>query len=227
MCKVYGYARVSTAKQKVERQVENIKEYDSSAVVITEAYTGTKMDRPKWNNLYRCVKSGDTIIFDEVSRMSRDADEGFKTYKELFDRGVNLVFLKESTLNTDNFRKTVQIAMTESDVDLILEGINKYLMKLAENQIRSAFATAEHEVKFLHKRTSEGVQRAIAEGKHVGIEKGRKLTTKKSIEKKEIIKKICKDFGGTLTDKEAIETMKIARNTYFKYKKEIKEEMQQ
>ena len=225
MGKVYGYARVSTTKQKVERQVENIKEYDENAIIITEAYTGTKMDRPKWNKFYKRVKAGDTIIFDEVSRMSRDADEGFETYKELFERGVNLVFLKESTLNTDNFRKTVQIAMTDSDVDLILEGINKYLMKLAENQIRSAFATAEHEVDFLHKRTSEGVQRAMAEGKHVGIEKGRKLITKKSVEKKEIMKKICRDFGGTLTDKEAIETMKIARNTYFKYKKEIKKEL--
>ena len=98
-------------------------------------------------------------------------------------------------------------------------------MKLAENQIKSAFETAEHEVKFLHERTSEGVQRAIAEGKQVGIEKGRKLTTKKSVEKKEIIQKICKDFGGNLTDKEAIATMGIARNTYYKYKRELAEEL--
>ena len=94
MCIVYGYCRVSRAKQKVQRQIDNIKAYNPDAVIIAEAFTGTKMDRPKWSNLYRKVKCNDTIIFDEVSRMSRDAEEGFKVYKELYERGVNLVFLK-------------------------------------------------------------------------------------------------------------------------------------
>lgn len=222
MCIVYGYCRVSRAKQKVQRQIDNIKAYNPDAVIIAEAFTGTKMDRPKWSNLYRKVKCNDTIIFDEVSRMSRDAEEGFKVYKELYERGLNLIFLKESTLNTENFRKTTQIAMTDTDVDLILEGVNKYLMKLAENQIKSAFETAQHEVDFLHKRTSEGVQRAIAEGKRVGIEKGRKLVTKKSIEKKEIIRKHCRDFGGSLNDNECMVMTGLSRNTYYKYKRELK-----
>ena len=89
--RVYGYARVSTKKQSIERQIDNIKAVYPDAVIITESYTGTKMDRPNWNKVYKNVHEGDTIVFDEVSRMSRNADEGFAVYKELYDRGVNLV----------------------------------------------------------------------------------------------------------------------------------------
>ena len=223
--RIYGYARVSTKMQKTERQIENIKKAFPEAVIIAESYTGTKMDRPKWNELYKQLKKGDTVVFDEVSRMSRNAEAGFQIYKELFDKGVDLVFLKESTLNTSNFREAMQakIALTGSDVDLILEGVNKFLMKLAENQIKSAFETAEHEVDFLHQRISEGVRRAQADGKRVGTEKGRKLTTKKSIESKEIIKKHSKDFGGTLNDIELMKMTGLSRNTYYRYKRELKE----
>ena len=223
--RIFGYARVSTKMQKTERQIENIKKAFPEAVIIAEAYTGTKMDRPKWNELYKQLKKGDTVVFDEVSRMSRNAEEGFQVYKELFDKGVDLVFLKESTLNTSNFREAMQakIALTGSDVDLILEGVNKFLMKLAENQIKSAFETAEHEVDFLHQRISEGVRRAQADGKRVGTEKGRKLTTKKSIESKEIIKKHSKDFGGSLNDIELMKMTGLSRNTYYRYKRELKE----
>lgn len=65
-----------------------------SAILYEEAYTGTKIDRPKFKTLLRLVKPGDTIVFDEVSRMSRNAEEGFELYKELYDKGVELVFLK-------------------------------------------------------------------------------------------------------------------------------------
>lgn len=222
--RLYGYARISTVKQSIERQIENIKKNFPDAVVITEAYTGTKMDRPGWNKLTKQLHEGDTVVFDEVSRMSRNAEEGFQVYKDLYDKGVNLVFLKESTLNTDNFRKTAQIAMTGNDVDVILKGINDYLMILAENQIKSAFETAQHEVDFLHKRTSEGVRRAQAEGKRVGREPGKKLTTKKSIEKKKEIRKYSKEFNGSLNDKETMKMTGLARNTYYKYKAEMKAE---
>ena len=230
--RIFGYARVSTKMQKTERQIENIKKAFPEAVIIAESYTGTKMDRPKWNELYKQLKKGDTVVFDEVSRMSRNAEEGFQVYKELFGEkclqiclGAELVFLKESTLNTSNFREAMQakIALTGSDVDLILEGVNKFLMKLAENQIKSAFETAEHEVDFLHQRISEGVRRAQADGKRVGTEKGRKLTTKKSIESKEIIKKHSKDFGGSLNDIELMKMTGLSRNTYYRYKRELKE----
>lgn len=223
--RIYGYARVSTPLQKISRQVDNIRKNYPEAVIIEESYTGTKMDRPAWNKMYKNLRDGDTVVFDEVSRMSRDAEDGFRVYQELFDRGVNLVFLKESTLNTDNFKNVAQIPLTGNDIDSILEGINVYLMKVAENQIRAAFRTAQHEVEFLHKRTSEGVRRAQAEGKQVGIAKGTKLTTKKSVEAKEKMLKYSKAFNGTLNDTECIQLIGINRNSYYKYKRELMAEI--
>lgn len=226
MNRIYGYCRVSTLKQKVDRQIENIKAKYPEAVIIAESYTGTRMNRPEWNKLCKQLHEGDTVVFDEVSRMSRNAEEGFQVYKELYEKGINLVFLKESTLNTDNFRNTMQIALTgETIADMYIDTTNKVLLILAENQIKTAFETAEHEVDFLHKRISEGVRRAQASGKRVGTEKGRKLTTRKSVEAKKIIKKHAKDFGGTLNDIELMKMTNLSRNTFYRYKKQIKEEI--
>ena len=225
--RVYGYARVSTMKQNIERQIANIKAAYPDAVIISESYTGTKMDRPAWGRLAAQLREGDTVVFDEVSRMSRNAEEGYAVYEDLYRRGVNLIFLKESTLNTENFRNVQQVALTGGDVDVILEGVNKYLLLLAKNQIKAAFETAQHEVDFLHQRTSEGVRRAQASGKQVGLAQGTKLTTKKSVAAKEVIRQHCRDFGGSLSDSETQKLAGVSRNSYYKYKAELKEEAAQ
>lgn len=74
---IYGYCRISTPKQSIDRQIRNIKQEFPDATLIQEAYTGTKLDRKEWSRLYSNVKSGDTIVFDSVSLMSR-AEEGFQ-----------------------------------------------------------------------------------------------------------------------------------------------------
>ena len=220
---VYGYARISTMKQSIQRQIDNIVSLYPDAVVITEEYTGTKMDRPNWNTLISNIIPGDTIVFDEVSRMSRNADEGFKTYKELYDKGINLVFIKESTLNTENFRATQQIASVGNEIaDLYIETTNKVLMILAEQQIKKAFETAQHEVDFLHKRTSEGIAVARAKGKQIGRRTGAKIETNKAKQCKQKIIELSKDFNGTNKDTEVMAILGLARNTYYKYKAECK-----
>lgn len=112
-------------------------------------------------------------MFDEVSRMSRNGKEGFEDYKTLYDMGVNLVFLKERHIDTDNFRQALQskVSMTGTDVDIILSTVNEYMMKLAERQIEIAFQTAQAEVDYLHQRTSEGVRKAQAAGKQISLKK--------------------------------------------------------
>ena len=222
--RIYGYCRISQKKQSIERQIRNIKEAYPSAVIIEEAFTGTKIDRPEWNKLYTKAKDGDTIVFDSVSRMSRNAEEGFNTYEELYTRGVNLIFLKEKHINTDTYKKSLSglISMTNTNVDLILEGINKYLLALAKEQIRIAFDQAEKEVADLHQRTKEGIETAKLSGKKIGKSKGDTWETKKSKEAKQIILKHSKDFNGTLADIDVIKLAGIARKTYYKYKRELK-----
>ena len=214
-------------KQSIERQIRNIKELFPDAIIVTDEYTGTKLDRPGWTKLYKTVKPGDTIIFDEVSRMSRDAEEGFAVYEDLFLRGVNLMFIKEPHINTDTYKNAMEngVQMTGTNVDYILEGINKYLLSLAKEQIRIAFSQAEKEVEYLHQRTREGIETARLKGKQIGQPKGAKLITKKSIIAKEIIRKHSKDLGGTLDDAEVIKLAGCSRNSFYKYKREIREEV--
>ena len=222
----YGYTRISKKKQNIERQIRNIKQHFPAAIIIQEAYTGTKINRKEWNKLFKIVKAGDRIIFDSVSRMSRNAEEGYAAYEALYNRGVDLVFLKEPHINTETFKRVLAnaIPLTGTNVDYIVEGINQYLLALAKEQIRIAFDQAEKEVTDLHQRTREGIETARLNGKQIGLEKGRKLTTKKSVAAKEIIKKHSKDFCGTLDDTEVITLSGLSRNTYYKYKRELKNE---
>lgn len=224
MC-IYGYCRISTKQQSIERQIRNIRAEYNTAVIVTEAYSGTTLNRPEWNKLYKRIKAGDTIVFDSVSRMSRDSDEGFALYEELYTKGVELVFLKEPHINTATYKSALQnnVSLTGTNVDYILEGINKYLMTLAKEQIKIAFEQAQKEVDDLHQRTKEGIATARLNGKQIGQKPGAKLITKKSIEAKNQIRKYSKDFDGQLSDVECMRMIGLARNTYYKYKRELKE----
>ena len=220
---LYGYARISNPKQSIDRQIRNIKAKYPDAVIVDEAFTGTTSSRPKWQRLFSHVKSGDQIVFDSVSRMSRNAEDGFRDYETLYYRGVELIFLKEPMIDTATFRNALSssVPMTGTNVDLILEGVNRFLMELAREQIRLAFEQAEKEVADLHQRTKEGIETARLNGKQIGRIAGARVTTKKSIHAKAVIQKHSKDFNGSLTDKELIRLLGIARNTYYKYKQEL------
>lgn len=227
--KIYGYCRVSTPTQNIERQERNIKALYSDAIIIKEAFTGTKIEgRKEFKKLLKMVKSGDTIVFDSVSRMSRNAEDGVKLYFELYDKGINLVFLKEQYINTEVYASQLKdkIELTGEIEDYLFEGINAYFRALAARQIRISFDQSEKEVKDLQQRTKEGIETARLNGKQIGGIKGKKLTTKKSIEAKDIIRKHSISFGGSLSDEELQTQAKISRNTLYKYKREIREELQ-
>ena len=143
-------------------------------------------------------------------------------------RGVSLVFLKEPHINTDTFKKALSDAdlkRTGTTVDYILEGVSKYLMSLAKEQIKIAFEQSEKEVQDLHRRTSEGIETARLHGKQIGQRKGAKLTTKKSIAAKEIIKKYNKSFCGMLSNEDTWKLAGISKMSFYKYQKELLAEL--
>lgn len=222
--KVYGYVRVSTAKQNIDRQIRNIKAVYPDAIIVADKFSGTTVDRPNWKKLCKTAASGDLIVFDSVSRMSRNADEGFESYERFFSQDISLVFLKEPHINTETYRKALEsnISMTGNRVDLILEGVNKYLMELAKEQIRLAFEQAEKEVSDLRQRTREGIETARLNGKKIGRQPMTAVTTKKSITAKETILKHSKNFNGNLSDTELLQLTGLSRNTYYKYKRELR-----
>lgn len=220
---IYGYARVSTQTQKLERQIINIKNYDNNAVILQDQYSGVKLDRTNFSKLLSKIKKGDTIIFDSVSRMSRNAEEGFNLYEELFNMGVELVFLKESYINTATYKQALNnnIQLTRTNVDSILKGVNEYLMLLAKEQIKIAFDQSEKEVMDLRQRTKEGLAIAKLNGKQIGRQEGKKINTKKSKVAKEVILKHSKKFGGTLSDKDVMVLAGLAKATFYTYIKEL------
>ena len=82
---------------------------------------------------------------------------------------------------------------------------------------------AEKEVKDIRQRTSEGVRTAQLNGKRVGCQRGDVIITRKSVESKRKILEYSKDFQGTLTDQDCMKLIGLARNTFYKYKREMKQ----
>lgn len=225
MSKVYGYCRISRKEQNIERQERNIKAAYPDAIIIREAYSGTRFEgRKKFESLVENVKPGDTIVFDSVSRMSRNADEGVQQYMKWFDAGVSLIFLKEGYINTEVYASKLQQADISTGKAYLDEGLKVILMGLAREQIRIAFEQSEKEVADLHDRTREGIETARLAGKQIGQAPGRILNVKKAGPAKAAILKYSRDFDGTLNDTEVMKLAGISRNTLKKYKAEIQAE---
>lgn len=225
--KFYGYCRISTAKQNIERQVRNILAAYPEAIIVKEVYSGTKFQgRKELDKVLRTVRNGEGIVFDSVSRMSRNAEEGFALYEKLYLEGITLVFLKEPHINTDTYKQALSVGIPETGtkVDLILNGVNQYLMALAKEQIRLAFEQSEKEVADLHQRTREGIETARLQGKQIGQFPGRKIVTKKSIAAKQVIWLYNKSFGGQLTNEQTRKLAGISKASFYKYKAELLEE---
>ena len=230
----YLYCRVSTPKQNIERQERNLLSMFPDGIVVREIFTRRKFQgRKEWNKIMRVIEKGDLIAFDSVSRMGGNPDEGCELYEELFYKGVTLVFKNEPHINTDVYKQTIENQIkvhlstgnvaTDNLVNTILDALHKYTIELAKQQIRLAFEQSEKEVEDLSQRTKEGIETARLDGKQIGRIKGKKYTSKKEVAAKEIILKNSKDFNGTNTDSEVMKIAGISRNSYYKYKSELKE----
>lgn len=233
---IYGYARVSTERQSIDRQIRNIeKEFPDVSCIYAEHWTGTDMSRPEWKKLLRRVESGDIIVFDSVSRMSRNAEEGVSEYFGLMDKNIGLVFLKEPHIDTETYKKALLAVVlpdvktgqknTDKFVGTILDAITDFMRSLVSQQIEQAFEQSEKEVRDLRQRTKEGLEIARSSGKTLGrpTGSGHTVITKKEKKYLPLIKKMSKDFDGSMIDSECIRALGIARGTYYKYKKKLKE----
>lgn len=125
---IYGYARVSTATQgrdgnSLEEQ-ENALRAQGCEVIITEAYTGKTMARPKFQALLEQLQPHDTLVVCKLDRFARTTIEGVQTVKELFTRGVRVHILNmgviEDTL-TGNLILTIMLAFAEYERGMIVE----------------------------------------------------------------------------------------------------------
>ena len=233
---IVGYARVSTPKQSLRRQIENLKAAYPDIVIVSEVYTGSTDNRPKWKKLLRQCRAGivSKLVFDEVSRFSRNSSEAIVEYKELYNLGIELEFLKEPHINSKIYRdaseRKIEIATDSMDeetanlINTVIGGLNDYLLSVAEKQIFLAFEHAQKERELLAKRTSEGLMQAKLMGSKVGRQPGQKLVTRKSKRAKRIIRKHYKLFGGDLTATQCFTLAQITKSTFYRYLSEMREE---
>lgn len=223
---IYGYCRISTKKQNIDRQVRNILAAYPTAQIVKETYTGTKMCRRGLDKILNNVESGDTIVFDSVSRMSRNAADGVALYMELYEKGVELVFLKEPTINTANYRQALSHGIElvgDKIADIFIMATNEALRLLATRQVEIAFQQAEKEVTDTHQRIKEGIETARRNNKRIGTPKNAVLNVKKKAPAIKFIKQNSVRFGGNLNDTQCAAAAKICRKTFYKYLSEIEE----
>lgn len=233
---IVGYARVSTPKQSLRRQIENLKAAYPDIVVISEVYTGSTDNRPKWKKLMRQCRAGivSKLVFDEVSRFSRNAEEAIVEYKELYELGIELEFLKEPHINSKIYRdaseRKINIATEGMDaetaalINTVIGGLNDYLLSVAEKQIYLAFEHAQKERELLAKRTSEGLKQAKLMGSKVGRQQGQKLETRKAKRAKRIIRNHYELLGGELTATQCYTLAQITKSTFYRYLTEMRQE---
>ena len=95
MGSTYGYARVSTAEQNLDRQLDMLRERGAETI-FTEKISGMKRSRPELDRLLAALKEGDTVVVESLSRLGRSTKNLIELVEMFQNRGVHLVSLKES-----------------------------------------------------------------------------------------------------------------------------------
>ena len=125
---IYGYARVSTygqAKDGNSLEDQEKKLRDAGAETIySDVYTGTKIDRPHFDELKEELKDGDTLIVTKLDRIARSATQGTELVKELLDRGVAVKVLNMGTIDDTSTGKLIlgiMFSFAEFERDMIVQ----------------------------------------------------------------------------------------------------------
>ena len=215
MCKTYFYERISTKessdRQSFQRQHKALEKYANDhnlpfndRRVYRDDITGSTFNRPDWLELENTVQEGDTIVFKEISRFTRQAEEGYTKYMDLMNKGVNLIFLDNPTVSTDYIKQLTNIANSQQLVTkTALEGTIKLLLIVELDRV-------QQEREIIVKRIKQGIE---ASDKAGGRRRG--SLAKLSDGLKNDIKKLLQDR--TIKYSEVMKAHNISRNTLKKY----------
>lgn len=218
MCKVVAYMRISTkeerGKQKFTRQEQAIKRWQkennveiSDRRIYKDDASGKNFDRPAWKELESDIQPGDTIVFKEVSRFTRQRDAGFEKYMSLMNKGIHLVFLDNPTLNT-GYIKNMQCTADKMKQENIIGGMTlEFVIRLL---LVTELDRVEKEREIIVKRIRDGIESST---KKSGRKQGQ--LDKMTDELREDIKKYLSDRSIKQVD--LMGKYHISRNTLKKY----------
>ncbi|WP_027217185.1 recombinase family protein [Butyrivibrio fibrisolvens] len=208
----YSYKRISTNKerQNFNRQIKSLEKYAADhnieyLIDFTEEKSAKSFsDRPQFKKLDKLLQDGDTVVFKDLSRFTREAENGYKKYMEWLSRNIHIVFIDNPTISSDYIR---QMMTTAEKQDLVtktaMEGIIKLLLIVELDR-------AEQQRKYISKAITDGIK---ASPKKSGRKKG--SMDKFSDEIKTDILIYLSDRHVTQT--ELMKKHKISRNTLKKY----------
>lgn len=208
----YSYKRISTdtERQNFNRQIKSLEKYakDNNIEYIVE-FTEEKSaknfkDRPEFKKLDKILHSGDTVVFKDLSRFTREAENGLKKYMEWLDRGINMVFLDNPVVSTDYI---LQMMKTASEQDIVTKTIMESLVKLL---IIVELDRGEKQRLYISKSIKDGI---AASNKKSGRKVGQldKMTSELQEDIKEYI------AHPDITQTQLMKRHNISRNTLKKY----------
>lgn len=119
----YGYARVSTVHQDLEGQLQTL-ENEGCQKIYSEKFTGTKKDRPQFQELLSKLETGDTLVVTKLDRFARSAVDAIQIIRNLFEKGVKVHVLNMGLVeNTPTGRLilTIMSGFAEFERDMIVE----------------------------------------------------------------------------------------------------------
>lgn len=203
---IYGYLRVSTKEQNLDRQYQGIKEYCTSnnikfkdVVIFEDKQSGKDMERPQYKALKEVIKKGDTLIIKELDRLGRNKEQIKQELDYYRALGVKIKILNIPTTLID---------LPEGQ-EWVFEMINNILIEVLG-------AIAEEERNKIRQRQAEGIQEALKKGVKFGREKRSVDTLPKDFEK--IYRRLkSKSSKGTLTNEEGAKLLGITRMTLYRY----------
>lgn len=205
--KVYGYCRVSSKEQNLDRQIIAIKEYCkennieiSERDIVSDKISGKDFNRNGYQLLKeQLLRSGDVLIIKELDRLGRNMEQIKEEWQQLQKKGVDIIVIDNPILNTNN----------KSDLEKTL--ISNIVFELLSYM-------AEKERAKIKQRQREGIN-ALKE-KNNGKGKGRPKTQYPN--NWSVIYKEWKD--GNITATKSMEQLGLKRNTFYRLVKQYEEE---
>ncbi|HEK9103667.1 recombinase family protein [Bacillus pfraonensis] len=203
--KKFGYVRVSSKDQNKERKIQNMKNLGiEERDIFIDKESGKNMERENYQMLKRLVRTGDTIVFDSLTRLGRNMNDTLEEFKYYEKHKVNLQFIKEPYINVNY--------TGESTNDVIQSAIQK-----ATLTILSAFA--EKERIDIKQRQAEGIALARKQGRRLG---------RPPVEITEEFTDAYKEWkSGSITAVGAMKKYGIKRSSFYKLAKQYEERMKE
>ena len=99
---VYGYARVSTKDQNLDRQLDALAQFPvEESLVFTDHMSGRDFNRPGYKKLCERLKPGDVVVVKSIDRLGRNYDEILEQWRTLTKRkSVDVVVIDMPLLDT-------------------------------------------------------------------------------------------------------------------------------